>query len=296
MPEATYDVKKKPSHKSEAMDTQGYKDEARSAHALPSKQLTTSTERKKSPQGLNRFGLRDQTEGRRFLQLPAPDFKKDTATAPELRIDKTLALVHGINLSYASAAIENNFLQSAYARIGPNESSYHRPSDLRGGGAMGVYTRAVGIATKKWSATGMGVGSGKGMAQLVIKPDVLLDGSHVWRAASMDNMGMVPGSTKTDGLNAQEKWQQQSKPRRNRAFNDSVIGDIKENNEQLHWEKLPLDGLKAIIIHSGDKVPSELRAAAERRNIPIITASDSDTLKRVLHSTKLIDEDGKWTS
>ena len=262
--------------------------------AAASKTSTAVTRRK-----LNAHGVYDQkTPEGSNSHLPRPAFAPDESKAEDLAIDRTLALVHGIHPDFVAAALEKNYLQSAYARLGP-KGRYGRPSDLRGGGSFAVYTRAVGIgAGKKWSATGSGVGSGKGSVQLVFKPDVLLKPSHIWRASSVDNMGAAPKAGEGTELTAQAKWGLQTLPERNRAFNQSITTDAKGgpvgNNEQMHWERLPLDGLRAVIYRKGTALPKDLKDLLERRRIKLIGAGGSDMLRPVLQRAHLIDATGHW--
>ena len=266
------------------------------ARASASRRAAASTmARSRGAAKHNSFGVFDRREGGWYVQMPAPEFKASDAPVPDLNLNGALALLHGIKAPYASEAIINNALRSQYARNGPESRLYTRDSDRNGGGALGVYTRAVGVkGAAKWKATGMGVGSGDGALQLVIKPDILEDPNHIWRASGTDNMGMPPGANKRDGLNSREKWQLQSNAARNRTFNDTISGDIVANNEQLHWAKLPLDGLKAIIRRRNDVVPRELEAAARDRGVPILPAAVTDSLMKVLLDNDLIDKDGRW--
>ncbi|AGC44025.1 hypothetical protein MYSTI_02709 [Myxococcus stipitatus DSM 14675] len=160
---------------------------------------------------------------------------------------------------HVQSALQQGQLNSAYSRLG-RDGNYSREADKNGGGALAVYTRAVGTQQATWQAQGHGVGSNDSKVQLILSPTVLQNPQHGWRASSTDNMGRVPGSTPThqaglpsnDPLGRAPLWSHQTESGRNRAFNDTVnTGGIQANNEQLHWEKVPLEGnLKGIVATS----------------------------------------------
>ncbi|MGK0602899.1 hypothetical protein [Yokenella regensburgei] len=243
----------------------------------------------------NSFGLYDIHKDGWYVQEPRPVFMESDKAAGKLDLTNVLAIVHGIKIQFSEKALDDGFLRSAYARLGPNPEGYSRDADRNGGGALAVYTRAVSRpGSAKWKAQGMGVGSGEGTVQFVIKPDILLDPNHIWRASGTDNMGMPPGAKKTDKLNSFERWQRQSEAGRNSAFTGSVGPKPVENNEQLHWEKLPLEGLKAIIIRKSEDVPQSLAEVSEGLQVPILFSLPGESLKQVLLKNGLVDKDGKW--
>ncbi|WP_262815062.1 RHS repeat-associated core domain-containing protein, partial [Enterobacter bugandensis] len=213
----------------------------------------------------NTFGLFTQTvtmteNMQRYTQQPLPSFRQNDTSRRIVKLDinNTLALVHGIKAQFSVTALKEGFLRSAYSRNGP-EGHYARDADRNGGGAMAVYTRAVGHAgAGQWKALGNGVGSGVNTVQFVFKPDFLLNPEHVWRASGTDNMGIVPGSTRRQKINAFERWEQQTESERNRVFMDSVNGSSAINNEQLHWEMLSLESLRVIIVPDSLPVPPDL--------------------------------------
>ncbi len=114
----------------------------------------------------------------------------------------------------------------------------------------------------------------------------------------MDGMGKLPGVTKgfmkevvTDrsGTDAFHAWEQQSEKDRNYQFNSAVKGNTLENNEQIHWEAIPLEQSLAALVCDPDTL-SELLPLCHKnadgnhviafagRDIPVITASQSDHL------------------
>lgn len=243
----------------------------------------------------NSFGLYNEKVGGWYTQNPRPQFMASNKDIPELDISKVLAIVHGIKIQFSHLPLQDGFLRSSYARLGPYPERYIRAADLNGGGALAVYTRAVGtVGSKKWRALGMGVGSGTGTVQFVMKPDILVAPNHIWRASGTDNMGMPPGAKKSDGLNSFDRWQKQSERGRNEAFMSSVVNITTENNEQMHWECLPLAGLKAVIIRKGELVPRELQTAAVNLGVPILSSDPNESLWRVLFSNGMIDSYTNW--
>ncbi|QSQ15714.1 hypothetical protein [Myxococcus landrumensis] len=64
-------------------------------------------------------------------------------------------------------ALQKGHLGSAYLREEPG-GTYSRAADKNGGGALGVYTRAVGTDQATWPAQGYGVGSNDSKVQPVV--------------------------------------------------------------------------------------------------------------------------------
>ncbi|MBU8895683.1 hypothetical protein DRW03_20330 [Corallococcus sp. H22C18031201] len=206
-------------------------------------------------------------------QGPAPALAKGTRESKPLSIDKTACLTHGMSPDFVKDALSNGQLSSAYNRLGKS-GKYSRDADRNGGGALGVYTRAVGTEQKGWKAEGYGVGSNADKVQLILSPNFLMKpghtfeasssgggGTEAWRASSTDNMGLVPGAAKKDQVGlpkgdpltrTKEMWGKQTESGRNDNFNTTVSGsDLKVQNEQLHWEKIPLkDNLKGMVCTS----------------------------------------------
>ncbi|MBV7515882.1 type VI secretion system tip protein TssI/VgrG, partial [Pseudomonas sp. PDM25] len=256
-------------------------------------QRTAAPKRVAKVSAPNKFGLYNEVEDGWHLQNPKPGFKVQEGRDQALDLSKTLALVHGIAVAYAAKTIESGFLRSAYARLGP-EGKYSRTADERGGGALAVYTRAVGKqGAAQWIATGMGVGASAGNVQLIIRPDILEDPAHVWRASTTDGMGAAPGAPAKKET-GRDKWQYQTESGRNRTFSDTVKDKAIANNEQLHWEKLPLTGLVAIIVHERVDTPDDLKAIADAQGIALISASPKESLKTTLLRYHLIDSDSNW--
>jgi hypothetical protein len=193
-----------------------------------------------------------------FSQGDAPAYKNPSAGAAgaDLDLDATAALVHGLPAEYFGGTMEGGKLMSAYQRVGPT-GSYGRDMDKRGGGGLAVYTRAVGAGQEDWRSMGYGVGSNDARIQLVLDPEILANEDHNWRSSTMDNGGMAPSATRNDlaavkrgkdGMDTFDLWSKQSEKGRNQAFNQTVRGGKLENNEQMHWESIPLEGvLKAAV-------------------------------------------------
>ncbi|WP_342380711.1 hypothetical protein NVS55_13760 [Myxococcus stipitatus] len=218
---------------------------------------------------------------------------------------------------HVQSALEQGQLNSAYSRLGRN-GNYSREADKNGGGALAVYTRAVGTQQANWKSQGHGVGSNDSKVQLILSPAVLQNPSHGWRASSTDNMGRVPGSTTShqaglpgnDPLGRAPLWSRQTEAGRNRAFNDTVNGgSIQANNEQLHWEKVPLQGnLKGIVATSqgsfntlmGMNGAQQTAGVAGRgsvrlgtQDIPVVLAPGNSSLVSTLQNAGIADANGR---
>ncbi len=245
------------------------------------------------------FTRRANAEGTKKFKDPTPDqqgpFNQGVApalkpqpggkAAPNLNLDNAACLVHGLAPEHMASALQEGSLSSAYRRVGPY-GSYSRDADKRGGGGLAVYTRAVGAHQNQWQAMGYGVGSNENKVQLILSPEILNKQEHTWRAAGFDGMGMVPGATKSDlvshggkssGPDAWNLWGKQTESGRNNAFN-STIKDAKhvENNEQLHWEKVPLQNtLKGAVCTSPAsfqklmEIPGAVAESGTRGTIPM---------------------------
>lgn len=197
---------------------------------------------------------------RLHAQGNVPALAPSTRPVPPLNMDKVSCLTHGIHPDFVLSTLQSGQLSSAYQREGP-AGRYSRDADKNGGGGLAVYTRAVGTEQTQWRAQGYGVGSNADKVQMILKPSLLESPGHAWRASSMDNMGLVPGAPRTEQakipkggspLNARPLWGFQTESGRNSAFNSSVTGStLQVNNEQLHWEKIPLEGnLKGMVCTS----------------------------------------------
>lgn len=196
-----------------------------------------------------------------FTQGAAPAMGPNKKDVPALDMEKASCLTHGMSPEFVDSALRGKQLRSAYNRLGP-EAKYSRPADKNGGGALAVYTRAVGTEQKAWPAKGHGVGSNDDKVQMILSPEVLTRPNHSWRASSTDNMGLVPGATKHDQAKLAKDgnplqrtkplWGKQSEASRNDNFNRTVAGtESKEQNEQLHWQKVPLtNNLKGMVCTS----------------------------------------------
>lgn len=256
----------------------------------------------KKSNNYNSFGLSTEKVGGFFTQNPRPKLKKSDEIIPKIEISQVLALVHGIKIQFSNIRLLDGFLRSAYARLGPEGYYGSRPSDRNGGGALAVYTRAVGIKGAKTYILGKGgVGTGEGTVLFVIKPDILLDPNHIWLASGSDLLGRLPGTTYSDGLKSFGKWEQQSEYARNIAFNESITGNFIVHNEQMHWECLPLTGLRAVIAYKKlpyAKVEALLQAVAsfnkaKNMTVPVIFATRGDNLYDTLNKNNLIKSDTK---
>ncbi|MCP3063684.1 hypothetical protein LXT21_33410 [Myxococcus sp. K38C18041901] len=213
----------------------------------------------------------------RFPQGPVPPMAQGNA-APPLRLDNTAALTHGIPSSHVGTALANGRLSSAYHREGPN-GRYSRQSDMRGGGALGVYTRAQGTQQDSWQAQGYGVGSNPNTVQMVLNP-TLLQNNNRWRASTTDNDGRVPGSIPADQnglppgnpLHRASLWSKQNEAARNNDFNRTVNGpNPSYNNEQLHWQHIPLqNNLRGMVTTSQNSFDTVMQQpSAWRSGLPL---------------------------
>ncbi|MBJ6760461.1 hypothetical protein JGU66_06775 [Myxococcaceae bacterium JPH2] len=222
-------------------------------------------------------------------QGPAPALAPSTRPVKPLNIDKTACLTHGMSPEFVKDALSNGQLSSAYNRLG-KEGKYSRDADRNGGGALGVYTRAVGTEQKDWKAEGYGVGSNADKVQLILSPSFLTKqghafeasssgggGTEAWRASSTDNMGLVPGAAKKDQVGlpqgdplkrTKQLWGKQTESGRNDNFNSTVGGpDLKVQNEQLHWEKIPLkDNLKGMVCTSEASFDKMMQIPGSKRS------------------------------
>ena len=114
----------------------------------------------------------------------------------------------------------------------------------------------------------------------------------------MDGMGKLPGVTRgflkevaTDprGPDAFDAWEQQTEKDRNYQFNEAVKARPLENNEQLHWESVPLDQSLAALVCSNSAF-SDISHLCKQdsdgnhfipfagREVPVIVADKSDSL------------------
>ncbi|NOK37584.1 hypothetical protein HMI49_30740 [Corallococcus exercitus] len=243
---------------------------------------------------------------------PLPAGRRQTA----LKLDNAACLTHGISPEHVQGALQQGQLHSAYSRLG-KEGNYSRDADKNGGGALAVYTRAVGTEQTAWKAQGSGVGSNDSKVQMILSPAVLANPDHGWRAGSTDNMGKVPGSTaahqaglpKNDPLGRAPLWSRQTESGRNSAFNDTVSGKaVQANNEQLHWEKVPLQGnLKGMVVTSQSSfdtlmgIPGAQRGGTAGRgtvrfgdqDVPVILTSGQSSLLSTLKSAGIANPSGQ---
>ncbi|RKG96304.1 hypothetical protein D7V97_35750 [Corallococcus sp. CA053C] len=194
-----------------------------------------------------------------YPQKACPPLATSTKPVPKLALENAACLTHGMGADFVKSALDSGHLGSAYLREGP-KGNYTRDADKNGGGALAVYTRAVGTGHSDWTAKGNGVGSSDTKVQLILSPTVLQDPKHAWRASCLDNGGKVPGPhpkvpLPKDGgplVRTGALWGNQTEAGRNRNFNDTVKGTTSNlQNEQLHWEKVPLQGnLKGMVCTS----------------------------------------------
>lgn len=259
---------------------------------------------------------------RPYSQGVAPPFGPDRTSnkpVPPVNLGGTACLVHGTMPDFVADALEDGHLGSAYRREGPT-GKYGRDADKRGGGGLAVYTRAVGTEHTKWQAMGYGVGSNENKVQLILSPEILANPNHTWRASSTDNMGKAPGVTAadladvkngnkdTDGWNL---WQKQSERGRNQAFNETVKpqakGAFAENNEQMHWEKIPLENsLKGAVCTSQSsfdtlmKIPGATRKSDTEgtipmgeKHVPVIFAAKDTSLLGALKSAGIANDNNQ---
>lgn len=252
--------------------------------------------------------------------------KKDLTPTQQATLDEQKArgasncscLVHGLPPHYAAQALKKKKLTSAYSREGPN-GDYKRTSDRLGGGALGVYTRSVG-KDQDWPAKGQGVGSGEGKVQFVMSPEVLEQPGHEWRANSTDGMGFPPGATKAmipptnerNGVleDGRQMWEHQTEADRAAQFDASVSGGVMANNEQLHYENVPLKGtLKAItcsdketfddfVRESGAKMndappPTGMCVDLDGEKIPVLLVNPDASLVATLQDAGVADPQGR---
>eukprot|EP01065_Artemidia_motanka_P025313 TRINITY_DN3030_c0_g3_i1.p1 TRINITY_DN3030_c0_g3~~TRINITY_DN3030_c0_g3_i1.p1 ORF type:complete len:1000 (+),score=282.19 TRINITY_DN3030_c0_g3_i1:49-3000(+) len=202
----------------------------------------------------------------------------ESATQLAASVSLCACLVHGVAAEHFLLAAEQGRLISAYTRLGPRpppKLGYSRKSDVRGGGATAVYTRAVGLGHEDWGACGHGVGSGEAKVQVVMCADILRDPEHVWRASTTDNMGKLPGVSVAEvgGKEADRRdlfhlWSAQTEDVRNRLFYETVKGRrCSENNEQMHWEQIPLGAVLCAVVGTAKALEGffeRVRYASER--------------------------------
>ncbi|WP_205604101.1 hypothetical protein, partial [Myxococcus sp. CA023] len=237
---------------------------------------------------------------------------------PALNLDNASCLTHGMAPEHVKGALQQGQLNSAYSREG-KAGRYSRPADKNGGGALAVYTRAVGTQQAGWPSKGYGVGSNDSKVQLILSPNLLQTPNHGWRASSTDNGGLVPGAAKKDQVGlpqgdplkrTKQLWGKQTESGRNGAFNETVKDtSIKENNEQLHWEKVPLQGnLKGMVVTSqasfntlmGLEGAQQTAGAAGRgtvrfgdQDVPVVLAEKNSSLLSTLQSAGIADGNGR---
>ncbi|RKH28781.1 hypothetical protein D7Y11_12925 [Corallococcus sp. AB018] len=251
-------------------------------------------------------------QGRCPALAPA-DPRRQTA----LNLDDAACLTHGISPEHVQTALLQGQLNSAYTRLG-KDGIYSRTADKNGGGALAVYTRAVGIEQTSWKAQGSGVGSNDSKVQMILSTAVLENPAHGWRASSTDNMGKVPGSTvvhqrglpSNDPLGRAPLWRCQTESARNSAFNATVSGRSPQaNNEQLHWQSVPLEGnLKGMVVTSrssfdmlmalpgaqlDEGAPGRGTVRFGEQDIPVLLTDGKNPLLAVLKRAGIADSDGR---
>jgi len=220
-------------------------------------------------------------------------------------INKTAYLVHSQPCQYVKSTLESGNLLSSYHFSGPC-GRYTRDADRLGGGSTGVYTRAVGINHKKFLAKSYGVGSGSTSAVFVLKPESILKGDN-WRCGgAIDGMGKVPGmdenmkkeiSNSNLGVDIFNAWEKQTQKYRDINYFGPVDSSVViENNEQIHWDKIPLkDNLVSIMVsssHSKAEVKKQFGAKTDLdgslfvmlddKKIPVIRHGDNAKLLQLL--------------
>jgi hypothetical protein len=250
-----------------------------------------------------------------FPQGACPPMGSSGSSNPRpLELDKASCLTHGMDVQHVQSALTGGQLHSAYSRLG-KDGAYSRDADKNGGGALAVYTRAVGTEQTQWKAQGHGVGSNPNKVQFILSPALLQAPDHSWRASGMDNMGKVPSSTandqrnlpKNDPLGRAPLWGKQTEAGRNSAFNATLKGPLQENNEQLHWEKVPLQGnLKGMVVSSQStfdtlmQLPDAQRTAAGRgtvrmgdQDIKVVLTQGKSSLVNTLKQEGIADANGR---
>ncbi|RKG67907.1 hypothetical protein D7V80_14610, partial [Corallococcus sp. CA054B] len=263
--------------------------------------------------------LAEGRTGVRYAQGPCPPL---AAADPQRRqtalsLDSAACLTHGISPEHVQTALQQGQLNSAYTRLG-KDGIYSRTADKNGGGALAVYTRAVGIEQRSWKAQGSGVGSNDSKVQMILSPAVLENPGHGWRASSTDNMGKVPGSTSAhqaglpvnDPLGRAPLWSRQTESARNSAFNETVRGRSPQaNNEQLHWQSVPLQGnLKGMLVTSrssfdmlmmlpgarpDEGAPGRGTVRFGEQDIPVLLTDGANPLLGVLKRAGIADSSGR---
>ena len=279
-----------------------------------SSQATTSTQAAASPT----TRVNHQTDDCPELAKPENKLNRPVRPPPALEMNNAACLTHGISPEYVKSALQEGQLSSAFNREGKN-GSYSRDADKNFGGALAVYTRAVGTKHARWPSKGLGVGSNESKVQMILSPNVLQDPKHGWRATSVDNGGLVPGAKKADveGLplgdphtRTKDLWGKQTESGRNNAFNGTVAGKTHiAQNEQLHWGKIPLQGnLKGMVVSSRSSFDTLMGLEGAQRtvgaagrgtirfgdqDIPVVLAPKNSTLIATLKSANIADANGR---
>lgn len=251
----------------------------------------------------NEFECLAESGGYPYNQWDSPRFEMNLKENFKQILEKTSCLVHGMNAKYVNKALTEQNLSSAYRLHGPDESKYIKKADLRCGGALGVYTRAVGVKQTDWVAKGYSNGSGSGKVQLVLSPVILLERYGEWRHNGMDGLGCPPGMNKNNLIKEKNKdtwdfWGIQTESGRNKSYEATVKQSSAVNlNEQLFWNNVELRGiLKAIVCTDaasynllvgnpdGIKVipPNIGYIKFDNGTIPVILANPNDKLLEIL--------------
>ena len=219
----------------------------------------------------------------------APVFKKSDEKADIINYEKMGCVIHTIMPEYAVGAISEGQSSPDYVRNGENNGAYNRKDYLKGGG-IATYTRVTSKEDNDYPAQSVSVGAAAGKVVIIMSPETIKDDSSN-RAAPQDVNGQVPGAdskginTKNGILNeSRAKWEKQSHAERNKAINDSINPNNRQN-EQLHWGGIPLDkNVKAITVRTDKPQPSELARMKK-------SARENPTMENV--KVKMTNKDGK---
>ncbi|MBK8265245.1 MAG: hypothetical protein IPK80_28435 [Nannocystis sp.] len=227
-------------------------------------------------------------------------------------VERTACLTHGLLPEHFLHAAEAGELQSPSRR---GEKS-KRAGDQRANGGTAVYTRAIGTEHADVPPHVAGVGSGASKVQVIMSPEILEDEDHQWRASTYDRNGSLPGSVpagkREQDLSIEEKWGKQTRSARNQEFNKTVEtgGAAHLQNEQAHYESIPLKGTVRGVVCTGkdafDKLMASPRATQtdathgtieiDGEQVPVVfvdEAKDDRSLLDVLKDEGIANEAGQ---
>lgn len=262
---------------------------------------------------------------------PIPSFANNGA-GPMVDIDEVGGVMHGVEIQFLDQILETGEVLSTFARTGeviPSETdkaASKRKKDQIRGGSTAVFTRAFGRRQFKFKAAGYGVGSSHvpepgewagGVRAQLIMSGVVLQREGV-RAGTIDYHGGIHGAsdaylngTRGDFKKVYGAWGMQTRPGYNRVIKESVTGDVKDHNEQLHYLKMPLDGvLRGILCTSQEAFDETIRTCGGTVNtdpnapyagtirkrgvdIPVVLADGEDSMVLQLQKAEIADADGR---